>query len=169
LNWKRLIDILSEEKTVYAELLDLAGEKREAIFQKEVKTLDAVVRREQAAAARLNHWEKQRLVCMDALDGRLSLGPGSSGAPTLLFFADQAPAEERASLRTLHDELSEMLRKLSKSNAENKALIESRLEYVRFALDALNAEQTAGLAGSGYGPGKTDGGMIQRTIFDIKG
>jgi hypothetical protein len=142
--------------------LELAEEKRAAVYEKSIERLDAVVRREQAAAARLNHWEKQRLACMD--------GPeGPSDPPTLLFFAGQAPREEGERLRALHGELGGLLRRLSQRNAEDKALIESKLEYVRFVLDALNAEQTAGLYGSRYGTASPDSGLVQKTVFDQKG
>ena len=168
MDWKRLADILSEEKAIYSELLELSGEKRLAVFEKDVRKLDAVVRREQAAVTNLNHLEKQRLVCMDA-PGNGQLGQGSSDAPTLLFYADKAPPEEGDVLRTLHKELNEILRELSRRNMENKTLIESRLEYVTFVVDALTAEQTAGLYGSGYGKMQPDSGMIRKTITDLKG
>jgi flagellar biosynthesis/type III secretory pathway chaperone len=170
LDWKHLADILSEEKAVYTELLKLSEEKRLAVFERDVQRLDAVVRREQSAIIDLNHWEKQRLVCMDAPNNdRLARGQGPSDAPTLLFFADKAPPPERERLLALHEELSGLLRELSKRNAENKALIESRLEYVQFAVDALTAEQTAGLSGSGYGKMPRDSGVIRKTITDLKG
>jgi flagellar biosynthesis/type III secretory pathway chaperone len=162
LDWKRLIVILSEEKAIYEELLECAGEKRDAVYERHLERLDAVVRREQAVVARLDHWEKQRLACMDAPEG-------SSDSPTLLFFADQAPAGEGDALRALHGELSELLRELMQKNAENRTLLESRLEYARFAIDALNVEQTAGLYGSRYGSTPPDSGLVQRTIFDKKG
>ena len=161
MDWKRLCDVLSEEKTVYTELLRLSDEKRTAIFEKNVEQLDAVVRLEQGLIARLNHWEKQRLACMDVPEG-------PSGPPTLLFYADQAPPEEGGRLRGLHDELQGLLREMSKRNEENKKLIESRLEYVRFALDVFNAEQTAGLYGSRYGATSPDSGMVQKTVLDKK-
>ncbi|MDR0292701.1 MAG: flagellar protein FlgN [Oscillospiraceae bacterium] len=161
MDWKRLIGVLSEEKAVYTELLELAGEKRAAVFEKNIERLDAVVRREQGVAARLSHWEKQRLACMGAPEG-------SAEPPTLLFFADQAPPEDGERLRVLHDELGGLLRELTKLNAENKTLIESRLEYVRFALDVLNAEQTSGLYGSRYGSTPPDSGMVQKTVLDKK-
>jgi flagellar biosynthesis/type III secretory pathway chaperone len=170
LDWKRLADILSEVKAVYTELLELSEEKREAVFERDVQRLDAVVRQEQAAVTNLNHWEKQRLVCMDAPgNDQLVRGQSPSDAPTLLFFADNAPDGERERLHTLHGELSGLLRELTKRNAENKALIESRLEYVQFAVDALTAEQTAGLYGSGYGRTPPESGMERKTIMDLKG
>lgn len=168
MDWKRLADILSEEKAVYAELLELSEEKRTAVMDRDVQRLDAVVRKEQAAVTALNHWEKQRLVCMDA-PGNDQQGQNPSDAPTLLFFAESAPAEYGERLRVLHGELGEVLREVSKRNAENKALIESRLEYVQFAVDALTAEQTAGLYGSGYGNVSQDSGIIRTTITDLKG
>jgi flagellar biosynthesis/type III secretory pathway chaperone len=170
LDWKRLADILSEEKAVYTELLELSEEKRAAVFDRDVQRLDAVVRREQSAVTELSHWEKQRLMCMDAPgNDQLIQGQGPSDAPTLLFFADKAPAGERARLLQLHEELSGLLRELSKRNAENKNLIESRLEYVQFAVDALTAEQTAGLSGSVYGKSPQESGLDRKTIMDIKG
>jgi flagellar biosynthesis/type III secretory pathway chaperone len=163
LDWKRLISVLSEIKAIYEELLGLADEKRNAVFEGQLERLDAVVRMEQAAAARLDHWEKQRLACMDAPEGP------SDSSQTLLFYADQAPAGDGEALRGLHGDLSVLLRELQTKNTENKTLLESRLEYARFAIDALNAEQTAGLYGSRYGSTPPDSGMVERRLFDKKG
>jgi flagellar biosynthesis/type III secretory pathway chaperone len=162
LDWKRLIEVLSEIKTVYAELLELADEKRSAVFEKNIERIDAVVRREQAAAVRLSHWEKQRLLCMDSPEG-------PSEQTTLLFLSARAPKDEGEKLRFLHDELSEMLQSLTKKNTENKTLVESRLEYVQFVLDALSAEQSAGIYGGRYGAPPPSGGITTKTIFDQKG
>jgi flagellar biosynthesis/type III secretory pathway chaperone len=169
LDWKRLITILSEEKAVYEELLEFSEEKREAVYERHLERLDAVVRREQAAAAKLDHWERQRFACMDAPNGQLALGPEPSESLTLLSYADLAPAAEGEALRALHGELSVLLRELQKRNAENKALIESRLEYARFAIDALNVESTAGLYGSRYGSTPPESGMVERRLFDREG
>ena len=146
--WKRFIDALSEEKNICAELLELAGEKQKAIMDKDIDALDAVVRREQGAALRLGHWEKQRLACMDALNVNVQ---APSGTATALFFADSAPPEEARAIRTLCGELGALVSELAGRNAENKVLVESRLEYARFVMDALSAEESAGLYGAGGG------------------
>lgn len=161
MDWQRLIAALREETIIYSELLEMSGEKRDAIFQKNVDRLDAVVRREQGAAANLAHWEKQRLASMDA--------PASpSGSPALLFYAEQAPPEERKELLALHEELSEIIRKLQKANTENKALIESRLEYVRFALDVLTADQTSGVYSRPYADRAGYNPLPDKSMLDKK-
>ncbi len=142
MEWKTLIGVLSEEKEVFEELIELAGQKKDAVYQKDLEQLDAVVRREQGAVMRLGHWEKQRLSCLDALKDR----PGSE---TLLFFAEMAPPAEKETLLTLHEQLSNLIQTLKKLNAENKALTESRLEYVRFVLDVLSEDQMTGVYGAG--------------------
>lgn len=142
MEWQKLIGALSEEKAVYEELVELAEEKRDAVYKKDLERLDSVVRREQGAVMRLGHWEKQRLSCLEALKDR----PGS---PTLLFLAETAPPAERDALLKVHEELSGLIDTLRKTNAGNKALIESRLEYVRFVLDVLNEDQTTGVYGAG--------------------
>ncbi|MCL2002597.1 MAG: flagellar protein FlgN [Oscillospiraceae bacterium] len=162
MDWKRLISVLSEEKAIYEELLACSDEKRNAVYEGQLERLDAVVRKEQAAAARLEHWEKQRLACMDAPEG-------SSDSPTLLFFATLAPGGEGEALRALHGELSELLRDLQAKNAENKVLLESRLDYAKFAIDALHTEQSGGLYGSRYGSEPPGSGLEERRLFDKKG
>ncbi len=142
MEWQKLIGALSEEKAVYEELVELAEEKRDAVYKKDLERLDSVVRREQGAVMRLGHWEKQRLSCLEALKDH----PGS---PTLLFLAETAPSAERDALLKVHEELSGLIDTLRKANAGNKALIESRLEYVRFVLDVLNEDQTTGVYEAG--------------------
>jgi flagellar biosynthesis/type III secretory pathway chaperone len=142
LDWQKLINALSEEKAVCQELIALAEEKKDAVLQKNIEQLDSVVRREQGAVMRLGHWEKQRISCLETPKDH----PGS---PTLLFFAETAPSPEREVLRALHKDLSALIETLRSANAENKAMIESRLEYVRFVLDMLNEDQTSGVYSAG--------------------
>jgi flagellar biosynthesis/type III secretory pathway chaperone len=154
-----LIGILAEEQTVLEELIVLAGETRDAAYKKDRERLDAVVRREQGAVMRLEHWEKQRLACLSTLEDQ----PGSV---TLLFFADLAPRDEGEELRKAYETLSGLIDRLRKLNNENRVLIESRLEYVQFVLDTLGGEQSSGVYGAGGVSQST--GSVPKKILDKK-
>lgn len=158
----RFYEIMLEGKTIYEELVRLSRQKKLAIVDKAVDSLDSVVRLEQGAVMRLGQWERVRTECVGKLAAKLGGNP--SGA-TFLFFAQSAPPENRPAFLLLHQELSALLKELSELNEANRELLEARLEYVRFALDTLSESLDPG----GYdarGSERSVEGDTGRTIFN---
>lgn len=143
----RFTGILSEEKDVHAELLELSKQKKEAILNNSVSELDKIVSREQALVSRVTQWEKARQRCVDELSvrtGRLA------SQIDFRSFCDAASPNLRGRLEELHTQMRQQLEELRKVNDINKKMIESRLDYVNFAIDAMTGggSQAYGSTGS---------------------
>lgn len=162
----RFYDVMREIYDSYSELAELAEKKTATIGDKNVDTLDAIVRQEQGAVVRLSHWEKQRLQCAEEMASMTGRTPADV---TFLFFAEQAGDSELATnLRELHGKLLDVTNKLSLLNNVNKKLLEGKLEYTRFALQFLTVgEGTYSGSGAYRAPGY-DNNSVDRSILDRK-
>lgn len=164
---EQFLKVMREEKAIYQDLLSLSENKTDAIADKNVNNLDAIVRQEQSAILRLNQCEKRRLHYVGLLCQNTGEHPETV---TMLRFAEYATPDGSLELHALHDELSDILKRLSDKNHTNRALLESRLEYVHFAMDMLNTEQSPGVYDMGGFDSRYDSGVPAKgkTIIDRK-
>ncbi len=146
----RFAEVMGAEVSLYSELLALSEEKKDILVQSKVDELSELVKKEQVLLYKLNEWEKKRLVCVTELSA-LTGKPSSDIA--LRDFAEVGDETQRGHLDKLHDELARLLKEQMRLNDLNRKIIESRLEYIHFALEAVadtqNPSQTYGK--NGYG------------------
>lgn len=155
----KFFKIMSEGRAIYEELVRLSRDKKLAIADRSVDSLDALVRAEQGVVMRLSQWEKSRAECVARLAAQYS---APEGAP-FTWFAQKAPPEERSVFTKLHSELGALLKELSALNDDNKRMLESRLDYVRFAIDTLSDSNLSVYDSRG---GEQEGHESSRTIFN---
>lgn len=161
----RFTEVMSKEKDIYERLLKISEGKKGAILSKETKALDAIVREEQSLILRLEQLEKRRIKCSAELAREINT---PLEGITLLLFAEQGTLEQSEVLIEIHKELSTMLETLSKHNEENKALLDSRLEYVHFAMDTLTPDQNPGVYSTTGNDGSFNDNTTRTGIIDRK-
>jgi len=159
----RFLGVMREERLVYAGLLALAEKKKDAILDKNTDTLDAIVRQEQALILRLGQMETRRTQCLEDLSDETGRDLPDI---TLLDWAEYGTPEQSSDVRALHAELGGILAELEEKNNQNRLLLESRMEYVQFALDVLHSGQDPGLYNT-QGDGAFSDGE-GKTIMDRK-
>jgi flagellar biosynthesis/type III secretory pathway chaperone len=150
---ERFYETLSAEREVHKELLTLSTQKKEAIIQNDIPSLDRIVKGEEILLSRLNQWEKKRKDCVQTIASQV-------GRPAQeIVWQDFLPAgdsAQRERLMTLHRDLKSLLEEQIAVNDINKRLIESRLEYIDYSLETIAGEgqgayQTYGGGGQGSG------------------
>lgn len=147
--FKQLLDILTEEREIYAALLELSGGKKEAIVSSALESINKIVRDEQVLVARIQDRERARAKCVIAL-AELS-GEKDASLQTFAYLAS-AP-EEKERLDELQLTLPALIERLRAVNEINRRLIESRLKYVQFVMDSM----TPGAGAATYGAQGEDG------------
>ena len=140
-------ETLSAQRDVHGELLTLSTEKKDAIVNNDVRSLDRIVKGEEVLLSRLNHWEHKRKECVQTLAGQVGRPAQEIGWQDFLPAGDP---QQREHLTELHRDLKILLEKQIAVNDINKRLIESRLEYIDFSLETI--------AGEGQGSFQTYGG-----------
>ncbi|MDR3207457.1 MAG: flagellar protein FlgN [Oscillospiraceae bacterium] len=127
-------EVLSDERALHADLLALSTQKKDAITKNDVTALDNIVKGEELLLARLNNLERLRRECVSELAAEL-------GRPAeeivLRDFLSVSPPEQREQLTGLHRELRSLLERQIGINEINKRLIESRLEYIHYTMEAV--------------------------------
>lgn len=147
--FRQLLDILTEEKEIYAALLGLSEKKKEAIVGSALESINKIVRDEQVLVARIQDRERARSKCVMAL-AELS---GLKDASLQSFSHLASSPEELARLEELQRVLPVLIEQLRAVNEVNRQLIESRLKYVQFVMDTM----TPGGGGATYGAQGEDG------------
>ena len=140
----RLIELLTAQRDIYAQLAALSERKRESILGNSVDVLDKVIKEEQLLLARLQELELGR----KSLLGSLAVVIGRP-AETLSItdILDACPPSLQTSLIQIQKELYAQLQAQGNINEVNRKLIETRLEYLRFMTESRgegNSYDTSG-------------------------
>ena len=134
----RFMDVMMSQKEIHHRLGDLSGQKQGVIANNEVAALDAIVRQEQRELAALSSLEKRRRQLMEELS-RHTKKPAKD--ILLTDFLLVATPEQKERLESLAHEISSLLSEQLRLNDINQRLIDSRLDYVHFALDMLTDDE----------------------------
>ncbi|MDR0380579.1 MAG: flagellar protein FlgN [Oscillospiraceae bacterium] len=155
--------VLTAERDVHRELLDLSESKKGAITENNISDLDGIVKQEQVLLTRLNEWERKRRDCVSALAVRLGQHTSDIVLQDFLNVSDVRHAER---LNALCTELTDLLDRQVRLNDVNRRLIESRLDYIQYTLDAVSQRQSPSLL---YDGGGADAPAVRKNnIIDQK-
>ncbi len=159
----RFLAVMTDEKSLYEELLPLGMEKKEAITKNDIETLDRIVKEEQVFLGKVNERERVRKQLVGELAAHLKK-PASE--ISMQDFLPSSPPEVQEKLKVLHRELGVLLQKHADLNELNRKLIESRLEFINYTLNAVVQDDTPshiyGGAGAASDPQRVSRNMIDR-------
>jgi len=131
---EELFDLLTAQKDILENLLELAYKERQAIIKSENDKLEDVVRLELRELSKLGSIEKRRA----ALHQDISKEFGLTGKDvTVSEIVKRALPDEREVLRNLQSELTELIGRHAEINKENRELIETHREYSDAMLNLL--------------------------------
>ena len=136
---KQLLDILSEEEKIYGALLELSENKKEALSGEDLGAINEIVKEEQALIATVQAREKARVKCTIAISQLSPVRNVSLGTISGLI-----PDNERGRYDRLCASLPQTLSSLHDQNEINRKLLETRLSYVHFVMDAMDPQSMTG-------------------------
>lgn len=144
--FSNLITILGLQRDIYTKLHELSVEKRAAIENQDIKTLERIVKDEQPLMFMLTENERERKNLMLAFSEK-------TGVPaeeiTIQEIVDICPAAFLTALKRTQVELTNIIQAQVSINEINRRLIESRLEYISFMLDSTRDNVTNAYNNSG--------------------
>jgi flagellar biosynthesis/type III secretory pathway chaperone len=139
-----LYKVLSEEKSIYQSLLELAGQKKDAVVEGNAHLLDTIVARERKSLSAIKQLENERA---DILAGMAGENMIPSKDMTLEQLAAHLGARAGKRFSDLKDEFKRIISELQKYNEQNKKLIGTQLEYASFCMETF---MQAGNIGNNY-------------------
>jgi len=135
--YETLRDLLTRERVLYEQAVELSRSKKEAVMNNKVAEVDVLIRSEQRLINDLQAAESKRLACLQDFAAHSGRDPAGM---TLAGMVEAAPENERASLAEIHGALRSTLETLLALNEENRVLVESQLQYTQYMLSVLTDE-----------------------------
>lgn len=120
---------------VHETLNELAKEKTKHLVNGDMKALEGLMKREEAAAAKLEELERQRSQWVDQLLAEKGIVAEEPTMTDLLKFVDE---EEKLKLMNVQQSLLEEIAALKQQNSLNQELIKQSLQYVNVSLNLLD-------------------------------
>ena len=139
---EELINVLEQEKKEYKDLLALSLKKTPVLVSADLDMLTQITDEEQTIVSRINNLDKKRDVCMKDMANVLNKDVSELKLSNLVTMMAGRPTEQKR-LATLHDELADIMAQMTRVNEQNRVLIESSLEMVRFDITVLQSMKTA--------------------------
>jgi len=136
-----LVTILSREQAIYQELLEVAAEEREAIVERQLSRLKAVLQRKQDILTKLARLEDRRVLWLRRFARKHDL---DIETVTLASIIDAAGTPDRGTLLKLHRGLRSRVQKLVEVNSVTSSLLEKILNSIDQSLRFLLMDDGAG-------------------------
>jgi len=166
---EELISVLQQENDEYKKLLELSLRKTPVIVGANLEALAKITDDEQVVVGRLTRLDKRRDECMKDIATVINKDVKTLKLADLIAMLASRPQEQKK-LAKIHDELSDTVAQMKRTNEQNKMLIESSLEMVQFDLNVLQAvkaaPETANYTRNAYNAGDVMG--QERSGFDSK-
>ncbi len=164
---ENLITTLTQENDEYQKLLALSIEKTGIIVEGNHEALTAMVEKEQEVVGRINSLEKKRAEATKDIATVLGRNPKTLTLSNLEELLS-SQKEECSAIKSIHDRLSDTMKRMVSVNDNNKALLKESLEMVEFEMNLVqslkHAPSTANYAGNNY----ADNSYTANASFDAK-
>ena len=158
---EELIDVLEKEEEQYLGLIELGGEKREAIIKADIQTLEQITAKEGEVASVLSNMAKRRTRVLDDMATVLGKEPGEITITKMIGYLSGQPKEQQK-LIEIKEKLLATGEKMKTINQQNEVLLKQALEMVEFDLTLLKsmrqAPETANYNRRAYNTGDLLGG-----------
>ena len=164
-----LIEVLAKENLEYRNLLELSMKKTPAIVSDDVKALAQITDEEQFVVSRINHLDNQRSEAVNDIANVLNKDVTKLKIADLIKMLAARP-QEQAKLASVFDELRRNVQAVKRINEQNRELIESALELVRFNMQIVQSLNKAPETAN-YNRGACNTGDVIGTVnkaFDAK-
>ncbi len=164
-----LIEVLEKENLEYRNLLELSMKKTPAIVSDDVKALAQITDEEQFVVSRINHLDNQRSEAVNDIANVLNKDVTKLKIADLIKMLAARP-QEQAKLASVFDELRRNVQAVKRINEQNRELIESALELVRFNMQIVQSLNKAPETAN-YNRGACNTGDVIGTVnkaFDAK-
>ncbi len=139
-----LYKVLSEEKSLYQDLLALAQQKKDAVIEGNVPLLDTIVARERKSLSAVKQLESRRAALLSEM---AESGEIPSKDMTMEQIASHLGGDAGLRLHEIKREFNRIIMELQRCNELNKKLIGTQLEYTAFWMDTF---LQAGNVGNNY-------------------
>lgn len=161
--YEKLLNVMSDEKKVYDDLLALSAKKTDVVINLDVKELDNIVKAEQTLILSLRPIEDKREKCVEDLKEKFDLLSDNITMEQVIGYAGSVMKKK---LSDMKDSFNKTIGEQQRLNKLNTKLIRNNLDYINLSVNLLvGADETAETYGAyGINTGKTQ----TLNLFDKK-
>ena len=139
---ENLVQVLSDECTMYEQLLGLSSRKTAIIVSGDLKALAEITDEEQCVIGKIQRLDKERIVAMENIASVLNMDVNSLKLTDLIEILEKRPQDQK-NLATQRDRLKSVADNVRRVNGQNQELLLSSLEMVRFEMNIIQASRRA--------------------------
>lgn len=166
---ENLIDVLEKESAEYEKLLALSMQKTPVIVSEDLEKLAQITDEEQLIVSRINHLDVIRNEAVKDIANVLNKDVTKLKIVDLIKMLGSRP-DEQQKLAAVFDKLQANVKGVARVNEQNRELIQSALDMVKFNMNVLQsmkaAPETANYNKGAYNTGDMIG--MSRKTFDAK-
>lgn len=129
-----LLAVLEEQIRVYRHLLEIVRKEKEILVSTHLDELNENNRGKEAMLIKIRALETERIKAAHDVHNSLGLG---AGEPRLLEIARHMEDASADKLRTVHNVLELLLRRVQEYNKQNETLVQSALTNITGAMNAI--------------------------------
>ena len=126
-----LIEVLEKSESIYQQLLPVFQQEKRATLSSEPDRFSAIVEEKEALLAQLRQLDRQRHLILHQISAVWNIPVNDLRLSTV---ADKLEGSQSAQIRELRLSLNELVKKIKRSNEENRLLIQHCLDIVQGTL-----------------------------------
>lgn len=162
-----LVEVLEAENTQYGRLVDLSKEKKRAIIQADIKTLERITEQEQEISSLLRNLDIRRDAVIKDMADVLGKDFEEMTITRLIGYLEQQPKEQERLLK-VREKILATGKEMQEWNRRNGVLLNQALEMAEFDLTLFKsmrqAPETANYDKNAYSTGE----LLGQSGFDAK-
>ncbi len=128
----KIIELLTEQKKIYSEILELSKEKQQAIIDSDAQKVNEIVKAEWEKLNIATELEKNRVACVKDLIAKQNLDVDNL---TLSQIAKQGNEDQQKKLNGLRDDLVAITKEQKEVNEKSKGILDLHFEYMDFMVN----------------------------------
>ncbi len=126
-----LIEVLEKSESIYQQLLPVFQQEKRATLSSEPDRFSAIVEEKEALLAQLRQLDRQRHLILHQISAVWNIPVNDLRLSTV---ADKLEGSQSAQIQELRLSLNELVKKIKRSNEENRLLIQHCLDIVQGTL-----------------------------------
>lgn len=134
---EKLIENLRQIQQMYAELVDIGEQKKDAIVQNRLNDMSQLVARESKLLKQLAALEQERIHAVSAYQTELGISP-NAGSSLAALIRMTVKSEDKQRLDQYRKAILQLADNLKKINETNQMLVRHALDFVGYTLDLLS-------------------------------
>ena len=165
---EELIAVLTEEATLYDQIVPIAEEKTKVIVANDLQMLQNITEKEKDLVDQVTVLEHKRQEVIHNIGTVLNRKDVQLKVKDIIQFLEKQPKEQQE-LRILHDRLKRSIQRLMEINNRNKSLIIQSLEMIEFNMNFIQSTRMSP-GNSNYTRGAVNNDPISNgtRMFDAK-